>query len=162
MSEKVVTKFLDFNSCIPYGMQLLHNLLIICERPISIHASLMGCNSFPELRWRLILIFQFMHPLWDATGSSQFSGMPVVISIHASLMGCNRKIQYSYSHLYYILYILCYIIFLYILYTIISINSPSFIGANLPVLLCALKIRTCILFFACPKDVGILTNCFCM
>ena len=44
MSEKVVTKFLDFNSCIPYGMQQIYN----------------GCDA-QDYR------FQFMHPLWDAT-----------------------------------------------------------------------------------------------
>lgn len=44
MSEKVVTKFLDFNSCIPYGMQQIYN----------------GCDA-QDYR------FQFMHPLLDAT-----------------------------------------------------------------------------------------------
>ena len=67
MSEKVVTKFLDFNSCIPYGMQ---PVLAAC------YGSLRN-------------IFQFMHPLWDATRNYATSYVRFRISIHASREGCN-------------------------------------------------------------------------
>ena len=130
MSEKVVTKFLDFNSC--------NSVALCCNdfRGISIHASLMGCNHPASSGFLPLAVFQFMHPLWDATAK---------YSIHIPI--------------YTIFCIYCVILSSFISFT------QSYLSIHLPLLVRISQcfyVRTCILFFACPKDVGILTNCFCM
>ena len=65
----VMLRTTDFNSCIPYGMQRTCNFI-----------------------YKEQIVFQFMHPLWDATAGNCFRRRKDAISIHASLMGCNCKI----------------------------------------------------------------------
>ena len=52
----------------------------------------MECNK-SHIRYMIsLLVFQFMHPLWDATLCQKKWSQSFWISIHASLMGCNRSI----------------------------------------------------------------------
>ena len=52
----------------------------------------MECNK-SHIRYMIsLLVFQFMHPLWDATFCQKKWSQSFWISIHASLMGCNRSI----------------------------------------------------------------------
>ena len=87
---------------------------------ISIHASLAGCNLNSGTVKSFVPLFQFMHPLLDATegkvGSSLWIAISIhappfgiqppaaetceeylPISIHAPLSGCNRKLPFCCS-----------------------------------------------------------------
>ena len=58
------------------------------RRHISIHASRMGCDMSTLLvSWRGL--FQSTHPVWDATDHQTTLQPRVEISIHASRMGCD-------------------------------------------------------------------------
>ena len=85
MSEKVVTKFLDFNSCIPYGMQQIYNGCDAQDYRFQFMHPLWDATTI-KAAYQSLGGFQFMHPLWDATVNADFDATMDVISIHASLM----------------------------------------------------------------------------
>ena len=80
---------LCFNSRTPCGVRQARELDVARPKDVSIHAPRVGCdNAWADARsdkqW-----FQFTHPVWGATCSSDKIPTSRLVSIHAPRVGCD-------------------------------------------------------------------------
>ena len=108
-----------FQSTLPRGERQYFHFCSKMLKKISIHAPTRGATTFPgtfrstynyfnprshegsdmiaPYDWQLLQVFQSTLPRGERHGSSQFSGMPVVISIHAPTRGATHGSANQYK-----------------------------------------------------------------
>ena len=73
------------------GCDIVHLEVLPISLRISIHAPIVGCDSFAFIPADRITEFQSTHPSWGATAGRIFEVVTCTISIHAPIVGCDNE-----------------------------------------------------------------------